>query len=166
MRDIARYSKPLPDMRRYGAIAIMGGRLRQLPFPGIFKAALTARRCGARLPGCSVSKLCISYSPCAACLGAGAIQYHQGWGCSLCRWWSPTTREGGGIPGGSGKTGGVSRARYRTYSTHPLPPFQEISRYTLAAWQRGRERVPQGGSGKSGGGIFRHKCENICNPLN
>ena len=90
----------------------------------------------------------------------GAIQQLQGWGCSLCRWGGPTTRDGEGVyQGVAEKQGGVSRAGYRAIYPHPLSPFRDFK--TGIGGGRGFVLMcSMGGSGKSGGGIFRHKCEN------
>ena len=59
----------------------------------------------------------------------------------------------GGLPGGSGKTGDVSRAGYRAIYTHPLPPFTDLS--ALACQLREAMPVlPLGGWRKKGEGEF------------
>ena len=65
----------------------------------------------------------------------------------------------GGLPGGSGKTGGVSRAGYRAIYTHPLPPFTDL--FALACHLRGAMPVlPLGVVEKGGGGFYVEHYEN------
>ena len=66
----------------------------------------------------------------------------------------------GGLPGGSGKTGGVSRAGYRAICTHPLPPFTDLS--ALACQLRGAMPVlPLGWVEEKGGrGFYVEHYEN------
>ena len=57
----------------------------------------------------------------------------------------------GGVPGGSGKTGGVSRAGYRAICTHSLPPFTDLS--ALACQLREAMPVPPLGGWRKKGAV-------------
>ena len=86
-------------------------------------------------------------NPCCWLRLAGAIQQLQGWGCSLCCWGGPTTRDGEGVYQGEAKKQGVSLARGIGLYTHIPSPLSENWRGSV--W--GSVGVPSGGGWRKKG---------------
>ena len=78
-----------------------------------------------------MSILCISSSGLAIpIVGSGwrwAIKQLRGWGCSLCCWGGPTTREGEGVYQGVAEKQGVSLAQGIGLYTHIPSPLSQTS---------------------------------------
>ena len=117
-----------------------------------------------------MSILCISYpgrgnSGCRLRLGAGRFSSSGAGAVVSAAGEALLPGRDGGLPGGSGKTGGVSRAGYRAIYPHPLPPFTDFSALVCQL----REAIPMlplgGMAEKGGGGFYVIHYENNGNPL-
>lgn len=101
-----------------------------------------------------MSILCISSSgraiPVVGSGWLGAIEHRRGWGCSLCCWGGPTTRDGEGVYQGVAEKQGVSLAQGIGLYTHiPSPPPR-----TFMSAAGSYAGAPSGGVAEKGGGGF------------
>ena len=88
----------------------------------------------------------------------GAIKQLRGWGCSLCCWGGPTTRDGEGVYQGVAEKQGVSLAQGIGLYTHiPSPPPRTCM---LPAGSYAGAPSGWGVAEKGGGGFYVEHYEN------
>ena len=84
---------------------------------------------------------------------AGAIKQLRCWGCSLCCWGGPTTRDGEGVYQGVAEKQGVSLAHGIGLYTHIPSPLSQTYLHWHVSWGS-YAGAPSGGVAEKGAGGF------------